>query len=169
MIKLNEKNDDLRTGQLTIFIRRQWSLVDGGPDENPRHLKNIKVYCQLFKKFNLDYLSIRTYATGQSKYNPVERGMATLSDKLAGVTLLINHSEVHLNTQGKVNQPIFSYIGILNFRGQKRVLGYDLHSKFHGRLKNGEKVDLDKENLDPEDREKVEKVQVPMKKSVYKH
>ncbi|CAI2190671.1 15712_t:CDS:1, partial [Funneliformis geosporum] len=53
--------------------------------------------------------------------------------------------------------------------GQKRVLGYDLHSKFHGRLKNGEKVDLDKENLDPEDREKVEKVQVPMKKSVYKH
>ena len=30
-------------------IRPIWVLlVDGGPDENPRHLKNIKMYCQLF-------------------------------------------------------------------------------------------------------------------------
>ncbi|CAI2189528.1 12775_t:CDS:1, partial [Funneliformis geosporum] len=58
-------------------------LVDGGPDENPRHLKNIKVYCQLFKKFNLDYLSVQIHASGQFKYNPVKRGMAMLSGKLA--------------------------------------------------------------------------------------
>ncbi|CAG8470119.1 9288_t:CDS:2, partial [Scutellospora calospora] len=49
-------------------------LVDRKPDENLRHLKNIKSYCLLFRKFNLDYLTIRTYASGQSKYNPVERG-----------------------------------------------------------------------------------------------
>jgi len=95
MIKPNELNDELRTGQLAIFVRRQWSLgtssithmqdlerltldpqyndilktdgeirpiwvllVDGGPDENPRHLKNIKMYCQLFRKFDLDYLTV---------------------------------------------------------------------------------------------------------------
>ena len=139
MIKPNELNDELRTGQLTIFVRRQWSfstsslthmqdleslildpqyddvlktngetrpiwvlLVDGGPDENPRHLKNIKIYCQFFRKFNLDYLTVRTHAPGQSKYNPVERGMATLSGKLAGITLPIDHFGSHLNTQGKV-------------------------------------------------------------------
>jgi len=39
-------------------------LIDGGPDENPRHLKNIKAYCQLFENFDLDYLSIRTHAPG---------------------------------------------------------------------------------------------------------
>ncbi|CAB4426249.1 unnamed protein product [Rhizophagus irregularis] len=131
MINLNESNDELRTGNLVIVVRPQWSLgtfslihmqdleslnlnsqynnvqksngmirpiwillVDGnygGPDENPRHLKNINAYCQLFKKFDLDFLSVRTHAPGQSKYNPVERGMATLSGKLAGITLPINH------------------------------------------------------------------------------
>ncbi|EXX58145.1 hypothetical protein GLOIN_2v1783204 [Rhizophagus irregularis DAOM 181602=DAOM 197198] len=144
MMKPNESNDELRTGQLAIFVRRQWSLgtsslshmqdlknlalnpkysdvlktngevrpiwvllVNGGPDEDPRHLKNIKNYCQLFRKFDLDYLTVRTYAPGQSKYNPVERGMATLSGKLAGITLLVDHFESHLNTQGKRKDLIF--------------------------------------------------------------
>src|SRR3954452_22408840 len=80
-------------------------LVDRGPDENSRHLKNIKTYCHLFQKFDLDYLTVRTHAPGQSKYNSVERGMATLSGKLAGITLLIDHFGSHLNTQGKVIDP----------------------------------------------------------------
>lgn len=142
MIKPNESSDELRTGKLAIFVRRQWSLgtsslthmqdlesltldpqyddilkingeirpiwvllVDGGPDENPRHFKNIKTYCHLFQKFDLDYLSIRTHAPGQSKYNPVERGMATLSGKLAGITLPVGHFGAHLDTQGKVINP----------------------------------------------------------------
>lgn len=70
--------------------------------KNPRHLKNIKTYYHLFWKFNLDYLTIRTHASGQSKYNPVERGMAILSRKLAGITLPIDHFRSHQNTQGKV-------------------------------------------------------------------
>ncbi|CAJ0852650.1 2716_t:CDS:2 [Entrophospora sp. SA101] len=150
MIKPNESNDELRTGQLAIFVCRQWSLgtpshthmqdlesltldpqyddvlktngeirpiwmllVNGGPDENPRHLKNIKTYCQLFQKFDLDYLTVRTHAPGQSKYNPVERGMATLSGKFAGITLPIDHFGTHLNTQGKVINPD---LALQNFR-----------------------------------------------------
>ncbi|GES87572.1 hypothetical protein GLOIN_2v1766467 [Rhizophagus clarus] len=62
-------------------------LVDGGPDENPRHLKNIKQYCKYFRDADLDYMTIRTHAPGQSAYNPVERSMASLSRKLAGITL----------------------------------------------------------------------------------
>ena len=92
MIKPNESNDELRTGQLFVFVHRQWSLgtsslthmqnleslilnpqysdvlktkreirpiwvllVDGRPDKNQRYLKNIKIYCQLFRKFDLDF------------------------------------------------------------------------------------------------------------------
>ncbi|CAG8848948.1 26266_t:CDS:2, partial [Gigaspora margarita] len=140
MIKPNEENDDLRTGQVAIFVRPQWSigtssithaedlislvsdnqysealkinneikpiwvlLVDGGPDENPRHFKNIESYCKLFKKFDLDYLTVRTHAPGQSKYNPVERSMATLLGKLAGIVLPIDHFGKHLDSQSNVN------------------------------------------------------------------
>ncbi|CAB4494102.1 unnamed protein product [Rhizophagus irregularis] len=86
--KPNDSNNELRTGQLAIFVRPQWSLrsithmqdlnslttdskyddvlkvdgeirpiwillMDGGPDENPRFLKNIKAYYHLFKKSDL--------------------------------------------------------------------------------------------------------------------
>src|SRR6266542_5790862 len=99
----SQYNDVLKTNGT---IRPIWILlVDGGSDENPRHLKNIKAYCQLFKKFDLDFLNIRTHASGQSKYNPVERSMATLSSKLARITLPIDHFSTHLNTQEKVINP----------------------------------------------------------------
>ncbi|PKC01864.1 hypothetical protein RhiirA5_402651 [Rhizophagus irregularis] len=77
-------------------------LVNGGPDKNPRHMKNIYQYCRIFRAFDLDYLSIRTHTSGQSSYNPVERSMATLSQKLAGITLLINKYGSHLNSQGQI-------------------------------------------------------------------
>ncbi|CAG8852584.1 186_t:CDS:1, partial [Gigaspora margarita] len=150
MIQPDKTNDDIRSGQLAIFVRPQWSLgtssethmedlsslisnaqytealkvdgcikpiwvllVDGGPDENPRHLKNINSYCKFFKKFDLDYLTVRTHAPGQSKYNPVERAIATLSGKLAGITLPIDHFGKHLDSQGKV---INSDLAKNNFR-----------------------------------------------------
>ncbi|CAG8748378.1 33670_t:CDS:2, partial [Gigaspora margarita] len=69
-------------------------LVDAVLDKNPRHLKNIESYCKIFKKFDLDYLS--------SKYNPVERGMATLSGKLASIVLPIDHFGKHFDSQGRV-------------------------------------------------------------------
>jgi len=77
-------------------------LVDGGPDENPKHLKNIIEYCKLFRFLDLDYITVRTHAPGQSSFNPVERGMAPLSSKLAGIVLPIDHYGTHLNSQGKV-------------------------------------------------------------------
>ncbi|CAJ0639169.1 5463_t:CDS:2 [Entrophospora sp. SA101] len=86
MIKPNESNDELRTGQLAIFVHCQWSLgtsshthmqdlesltldpqyddllktngairpiwvllVDGGSDENPRHLKTLKHTVNFFE------------------------------------------------------------------------------------------------------------------------
>ncbi|CAB4440867.1 unnamed protein product [Rhizophagus irregularis] len=65
-------------------VRPIWVLlVDGGPDKNPKHMKNIIQYAHLFRDLNLDYLTICTHAPGQSAYNPVERSMASLSGKLA--------------------------------------------------------------------------------------
>ncbi|PKK78572.1 hypothetical protein RhiirC2_770095, partial [Rhizophagus irregularis] len=69
-------------------VKPIWCLLtDGGPDENPRFLANILKYSLIFKKLDLDYLTVRTHAPGQSAYNPVERSMASLSGKLAGIVL----------------------------------------------------------------------------------
>ncbi|GBC26323.2 hypothetical protein GLOIN_2v1870260 [Rhizophagus irregularis DAOM 181602=DAOM 197198] len=84
-------------------VRPIWVLlVDGGPDENPKHMKNIIQYAHLFRSLDLDYLTVRTHAPGQSAYNPVERSMASLSEKLAGITLPIEEFGSHLNSQGNV-------------------------------------------------------------------
>src|SRR5213076_2155088 len=76
--------------------------TDGGPDENPWFLANISKYLLLFKKLDLDYLTVRTHAPGQSAYNPVERSMASLSTKLAGITLPVDKFGSHLDSQGKM-------------------------------------------------------------------
>ncbi|GBC14720.2 hypothetical protein GLOIN_2v1766467 [Rhizophagus irregularis DAOM 181602=DAOM 197198] len=84
-------------------VRPIWVLlVDGGPDENPKHMKNIIQYAYFFRDLNLDYLTIRTHAPGQSAYNPVERSMASLSGKLAGITLPVDEFRSHLNSQENV-------------------------------------------------------------------
>lgn len=84
-------------------VRPIWVLlVDGGPDENPKYMKNIIQYTYLFRALDLDYLTIRTHAPGQSAYNPVERSMASLSAKLAGITLPVGKFGSHLNSQGNV-------------------------------------------------------------------
>ena len=77
-------------------------LVNGGSDKNPYHMKNIFQYCRMFCAFDLDYLSIRTHASGQLAYNPVERSMATLSQKLADITLPIDKHDSYLNSQGQI-------------------------------------------------------------------
>ncbi|CAG8833440.1 46089_t:CDS:2, partial [Gigaspora margarita] len=97
-------SDEQYSGILKINnnIKPIWILlVNGGPDENPRHFKNIQSYCKLFRKFNVDYLTICMHAPKQFKYNPIERGMFTLSGKLARIILPINHFGNHFDSQGK--------------------------------------------------------------------
>ena len=47
-------------------------LTDGDPDKNPQFLTNILKYLLLFKRLDLNYLTIRTHASGQSAYNLIE-------------------------------------------------------------------------------------------------
>ncbi len=56
----------------------------------------------MFCTFDFDYLSIRTHASGQLAYNPIERNIATLSQKLAGIILLINKHGFYLNSQNQM-------------------------------------------------------------------
>uniref|UniRef100_U9UPR1 Uncharacterized protein n=1 Tax=Rhizophagus irregularis (strain DAOM 181602 / DAOM 197198 / MUCL 43194) TaxID=747089 RepID=U9UPR1_RHIID len=76
IIDLNSLTQDSRFDEILKIdshIKPIWIiLVDGGPDENPRHMKNIYQYCRMFHAFDLDYLSIRTHTPGQSSYNPIE-------------------------------------------------------------------------------------------------
>ncbi|CAG8786717.1 19796_t:CDS:2 [Gigaspora margarita] len=91
-------------------------LVDGGSDENPRHLKNIKKYCKLFIELNLDYYTIRTHAPGQSAYNFVEHSMSTLLGKLAGIVLPIDNFGSYLSSNGVINNINLTK---QNFRAEK--------------------------------------------------
>lgn len=73
--------------------------VDGGPDENPRYEKTIKVAIHHFNKLNLDALFVATNAPGRSAFNRVERRMAPLSRELSGVILPHEYFGSHLNAQ----------------------------------------------------------------------
>ena len=73
LIKIIEKEPFYEFTYHEGVVKPIWYiLTDGGPDENPRFLANILKYVLIFKKLDLDYLTIRTYAPGQSAYNPVE-------------------------------------------------------------------------------------------------
>lgn len=76
-------------------------FVDGGPDENPRYRKVKNFAIEHFKKYNLDALFIATNAPGRSAYNRVERRMAPLSKRLAGVMLPHEHFGSHLDDKAK--------------------------------------------------------------------
>lgn len=61
-------------------------LVDGGPDFNPRHVKNLLAFGRLWRDMNLDCLMVTCHAPGQSPYNPVEHAWSVLANALTGVT-----------------------------------------------------------------------------------
>src|SRR2546430_7648818 len=70
MSDLNSLTQDARFDEILKTdgqIKPIWILlVDGGPDENLRHMKNIFEYCRMFRAFDLDYLSVRTHADRKS-------------------------------------------------------------------------------------------------------
>ena len=74
--------------------------VDGGPDENPRYEKVIKVAIHHFKYYDFDAFFVATNAPGQSAFNRVERRMASLSRELAGLILPHEHYGSHLDANG---------------------------------------------------------------------
>ena len=63
------------------------ALVDGGPDFNPRHLKNLLAFGQLWRDLKLDCLMLICHSPGLSAYNPLEHAWAVLANALTGVTL----------------------------------------------------------------------------------
>lgn len=73
--------------------------VDGGPDENPRYEKTVKVAIHHFVKQNLDVLIIATNAPHRSAFNRAERRMAPLSKDLSGLILPHDHFGSHLNSK----------------------------------------------------------------------
>lgn len=75
--------------------------VDGGPDENPRYQKAIRVGIHHFCKHDLDAVFFATNAPGRSAFNRVERRMAPLSHELSGVILPHEKYGSHLNERGE--------------------------------------------------------------------
>ncbi len=61
--------------------------MDSNSDENSWFLVNISKYLLLFKRLDLDYFTIQTYALEQLAYNPVKQNIVSLFDKLVGIKL----------------------------------------------------------------------------------
>jgi hypothetical protein len=103
-------------------VRPVWFVMtDGGPDENPRHLKNVTHYSLLMRSnSDVDYLSVRSYAPGQSAYNPVERAMAPYSKKLAGVVIPWFEENSHLS--GDKSKVVDSDLARHNFKHAGDIL-----------------------------------------------
>ncbi|GBC24607.2 hypothetical protein GLOIN_2v1766467 [Rhizophagus irregularis DAOM 181602=DAOM 197198] len=109
-----DSSNTLRTGQLSIFIRPEYFIGTSSAThiaDLESIVKNENFSNTLKKEDKVrpiwvllidDYLTVRTHAPGQSAYNPVERSMISLSEKLAGITLPIEEFGPHLNSQGNV-------------------------------------------------------------------
>lgn len=67
------------------------SLVDGGPDQNPRYKGVMECAIETFIRHDLDAVFIATNAPGRSAFNPVEHRMAPLSRMLSGLILPAKH------------------------------------------------------------------------------
>ncbi|CAG8838549.1 2907_t:CDS:2, partial [Gigaspora margarita] len=95
IIKPNEMNNELRTGQIAIFVRHQWSFGTS----SLTHMQDLQCLTQ-------DPQYNKTLKTN-GKIRPIWMllGTATLSGKLAGITLLIDYFGTHLNTQENVIHP----------------------------------------------------------------
>ena len=61
------------------------ALADGGPDFSPNSELNALYFYRLFRKLNLDMLSVFSYAARYSAFNPVEHLWSPLSNHLSGV------------------------------------------------------------------------------------
>lgn len=88
----------------------------GGPDENPRYDKVIRMHVHHFEKYDLDAVLVGTNAPGRSAFNRVERRMAPLSRSVVGIILPHNHYGTHLDSQGRtidddLEKKNFSYAG----------------------------------------------------------
>ena len=87
--------------------------IDGGPDENPRYQKVIRVAIHHFLRYDFYSLFIATNAPGRSAFNRVERKKAPLSKELTGLILLHEHYSSHLNERGIT---IDAYLEKKNFK-----------------------------------------------------
>jgi len=87
--------------------------VDGGPDENPRYKKVIAHGITHFINRDLDALFVYTNAPGNSAFNEVERRLAHLSKRAAGLVLQHNHYGNHLDGNGRT---IDKELELSNFR-----------------------------------------------------
>ncbi|GES72486.1 uncharacterized protein LOC106141435 [Rhizophagus clarus] len=115
-------------------VKPFWCLLtDGGPDENPRFLVNISKYLLLFKKLDLDYLTVWTYMPKQSAYNLVEQSMISLSGKLAGIELDVFAYGHHLGSINEKVTIINDDLGCRNFKHVgKRLCELWSHDQING-------------------------------------
>ncbi|CAG8497475.1 9233_t:CDS:2 [Scutellospora calospora] len=144
LIEISKCDDFAPMLKYSDHLKSIWFLlVDGGPDENPKHLKNIVEYCRLFRELDLDYLSVRTHAPYQSAYNLVERSMCTLSKKLAGIELPINKFGSHLNSQGVVVDEDLAKCNF-EFSGQSLCEIWK-RDNIHGRQVHANYIDYDED------------------------
>ncbi|CAG8732662.1 17536_t:CDS:2 [Cetraspora pellucida] len=94
----NDTNVILHNSQLSIFIHPQYGVGTSSAThmqdldllEKTAIWMNIVKYATMFQAFDLDYLTIQTQSSDQSKYNLVKWDIVSLSQKLTGIILSVN-------------------------------------------------------------------------------
>lgn len=137
--------DTLRIDESTV--RPCWFIrCDGGADNNIRHVKVIRSYVELFKKYDLDFLIVTMPPAGNSAFNPVERRMAPLSRLLVGVLFHHLHFGNHLNRRGET---IDDELEWRNFKAAMEALAECFsHGKIKGKSIFAKAVTEDSDMLD---------------------
>ncbi|CAB4422746.1 unnamed protein product [Rhizophagus irregularis] len=139
LVKITEEKSFHEFTHHDGIVKLIWCLLtDGRPDKNPQFLANIMKYVLLFKKLDLDYLTVRTHAPGQSAYNPVERSMASLSGKLAGIVFNAFNYGNHLGNMNGQSTIIDEELARKNFKHA----GDHLCEIWNRNLINGHPVDV---------------------------
>ncbi|GBB92221.1 hypothetical protein RclHR1_19880001 [Rhizophagus clarus] len=125
LINLSDTNDAFHNGQLLIFIRSQYQVGINSStymsDLNSLIQDNrfdgiLKINSQIKPIW---ILLVDGGPDENLPYNPVEHSMSTLSQKLAGIILLIDKFGSHLNSQGQI---IDSELAMKNFHHAGELL-----------------------------------------------
>ncbi|CAG8825140.1 1590_t:CDS:2, partial [Cetraspora pellucida] len=119
LIDPNNTNDTLRSSQLSIYICLQYEIETSAMTHmsDLQSLVNNSHFDNRLKVDNkIRPIWVLTVDGSQSAYNPVERSMAPLSNRLAGIVLPVDHYGFHLNSQDPIfGKPVITeYVDIEN-------------------------------------------------------
>jgi len=87
LLHTNHLEKQIRIEKQLKFVHNLVLIADGGPDWSVKGAINFLSMGLLWRDLRLDTLVVQCYAPGHSRFNPIERTWAFLTNRIATVTL----------------------------------------------------------------------------------